>query len=298
MRRLPPRRPGRTNFWDHLSELERRTLVQVGVARRVHVNETLPVRDGPGIAIVTEGAWVRLQAGNARTSRSVIDLAAPGDLISALHPTDPANPQWPEEATDIYGVVLARGVILDVAQEMIPIILGDLPYIPTLIRRIQNDQLHFAWQLQAGRRLKIDIRLARLLLGLLHRFGEKPVGQHNVLMPPLSQGDLAAWIGASETSVGRVLKRWRCEGLVRTGYSTVAITDHKVLRAIADSPTMPYAKLPTTVGEMAAGYLNLGRTRSVPVPADLPPGLHVRGADGHLPQGPYRGTRAQRRGDR
>jgi CRP-like cAMP-binding protein len=282
MDRLPPQRAGQVNFWRHLPKLERDALTRVGTERSVEAGEAVPVRDEPGITVVTAGAWIRLQAGSARASRSIIDLAAPGDLVSALHPTDPAGPQWLGEMADIHGAVLARGRILDVAQEMIPIVLGDLPHIQNLIRTIQAEQLHFARQLQAVRRLKIDVRLSRLLLSLLHRFGERPVANRNVLAPPLSQADLAAWVGASETSIGRILRQWRDDGLVRSGYSWVSIEDRKSLRDLANSSAVPYARYPApgrrrmTSGSAASAQRRITpRMAGLDLAGDLPPGLHA-----------------------
>ncbi|MEV0618025.1 helix-turn-helix domain-containing protein [Nonomuraea sp. NPDC050404] len=278
MDRLPLQRAGQINFWRHLSQLERDALARIGTERPVEAGEVVPVREERGITIVTTGSWIRLQAGRARASRSVIDLAAPGDLVSALHPTDPAGPPWLGEMAEIYGIVLTRGTILDVAQDMIPIVFGDLPHIQALIRTIQADQLHFARQLQAVRRLKIDVRLSRLLLGLLYRFGERPMAKRNVLAAPLSQADLAAWTGSSETSVGRILKKWRCDGLVRSGYSWISVEDRKGLRDIANSSAVPYARFPAP----GRRRMTAGPSTSVQVAAgldlttDLPPGLHAR----------------------
>ncbi|MGW3350766.1 Crp/Fnr family transcriptional regulator [Nonomuraea rubra] len=280
MDRLPPQRAGQANFWRHLSKLERDALTRVGTERSVEAGEAVPVRDEPGITVVTAGAWIRLQAGSARASRSIIDLAAPGDLVSALHPTDPTGPQWLGEMADIHGVVLARGRILDVAQEMIPIVLGDLPHIRHLIRTIQAEQLHFARQLQAVRRLKADMRLSRLLLSLLYRFGERPMAGRNVLAPPLSQADLAAWIGAGETSIGRILRQWRGDGIVSSGYSWISIEDRKTLRDLANSAAVPYARYPAPgKGRSVSGSAASAQPRRVAggdLAADLPPGMHAR----------------------
>lgn len=284
---LPPQRPGQVSFWRRLSELERQALKRVGTQRSVFAGDTVAVHDEPGITVIMADSWVRLQAGNARTSRSVIDMAAPGDLVSALHSTHPASPEWLGEMADIHGVALRRGTLLDVTGDMIPIVLGDLPHISALIRRIQNDQLHFISQMQAVRRLTMDTRLARLLLNLLHRFGEQSVGGRNVLAPRLSQADLAAWIGVSETSIGRILRQWCGDGLVSTGYSSISIADPKALRGIANSAAMPYARFPTTRKRrepVGSGRAQAGApprvAAGVDLVTDLPPGIQVQDRKG------------------
>ncbi|MCK2219625.1 helix-turn-helix domain-containing protein [Actinomadura sp. ATCC 31491] len=217
--------------------------------------DRLPVRPDPGLTVLTAGCWVRLQTGTAPTTRRVIDLAAPGDLAHVLHRD---------------AVVLTRGRVLHVASELVPIALSNMPGVSRLVQHLQAERQRFADHLHAAGRLDIDVRLARLLLALLHRFGERRCGGLNVLAPPLSQADLAAWIGASESSVWRALCRWRRDGLVHTGYSTLALLNAKEIRKVADSPALPY----TGIDASAAGSPPARRvTAGLDLDADLPPGL-------------------------
>ncbi|WP_345561101.1 Crp/Fnr family transcriptional regulator [Nonomuraea rosea] len=250
---LPPRRAGQLNFWSRLSDVERRALTRMGAERHVFTGDTLTAPGGPAMTILLDGCWVRLQAGSVPTSRCVIDMAAPGDLVNALHATTPESPQWLGQMADIFGVVLTKGKILEISGAVIQIVLGDLPNILNLVEQLQNDQLHFTRQMHASNRLDLGTRLARLLLNVLYRFGERPVGGRNLLAPPLSQADLAAWIGASETSVGRVLRGWRAAGLIHVGYSSLAILDPRAIRDLANSPDMPFTRFPATRDRRQAG---------------------------------------------
>ncbi|MFC4114181.1 Crp/Fnr family transcriptional regulator [Nonomuraea zeae] len=278
---LPPRRAGQLNFWSRLSDVERRALMRMGTERPVFTGDTLIAPCGPSMTILLAGCWVRLQAGSVPTSRCVIDMAAPGDLVNALCATTPESPQWLGQMAEIFGVVLTKGKVLEISGGVVQIVLGDLPNILNLIEHLQNDQLHFTRQMHASSRLDVGTRLARLLLNLLYRFGERPVAGRNLLAPPLSQADLAAWVGASETSVGRVLRGWRADGLIHVGYSSLAILDPKAIRDLANSPDMPFARFPATRDRRRAGGLpgaadGAARPRvaaGLDLDADLPPGL-------------------------
>jgi CRP-like cAMP-binding protein len=277
---LPPRRAGRLNFWRSLSPLERQALTHVGTQRHVFKGDHLPAQPKPGMTILTAGCWVRLQVGNVPTTRKVIDLAAPGDLINALHTTNSRTPHWLGEMSQVDAIVLTKGRVLEVAHELVPIVLGDLPNIRGLIQQVQGEQQHFSSQIHSAARLDIDTRLARLLLALLYRFGERQSGGRNLLAPPLSQADLAAWIGASESSIWRALGRWRRNGVIHTGYSTLAILNPKEVRRIANSPDMPYQAFPATRNQRHDHFPGTAETAAnsmivagLNLDTDLPPGL-------------------------
>jgi CRP-like cAMP-binding protein len=77
-----------------------------------------------------------------------------------------------------------------------------------------------------------DVRMARVLLDLARRAGtEAPDG---ITIPvDLSQEDLASWLGTSRSTVARMLHSLRGQGLIRTGYRSITITDPEQLRKTA-----------------------------------------------------------------
>ncbi|MEV4800146.1 helix-turn-helix domain-containing protein [Nonomuraea sp. NPDC049421] len=238
--------------------------------------DRLTARPRQGITVLTAGCWILLQVGSASTTRQVVDVAAPGDLVDSSY-----VPYQYRETPHVEGIVLTKGRVLHIAPELVPIAMHDMPGIRTLIHQVQGEKQHFDDQVRAAVRLDIETRLARLLLALLHRFGERQAGGRNVLAPSLSHADLAAWIGVSESSVWRTLRRWRRDGVIGTGYSTLAILNPKEMQKLADSPDMPYAAYPAaarnkrydgspgTTGAVVASGLGVG----VRVSTDLPPGL-------------------------
>ncbi|GAA2268384.1 hypothetical protein GCM10010149_06440 [Nonomuraea roseoviolacea subsp. roseoviolacea] len=280
MEPLPLRGAGQLNFWNRLSPLEREALERLGSRRRVYAGDTLAVPEGCSMTVLMSGCWIRLQTGRSAAARGIIDIAGPGDLCSAIHATHPDAPHWLGELTGIERRVLSRGHILEVAGEIVPVVLGDLPNVTRLIGVLQSEHLHFVVQLRAAARLDVEVRLARLLLHLLYRFGERALKHRNALAPPLSQADLAAWVGASDSSVARVLGHWRRDGLVDTGYSSLSILNPRRMRDIANTPDMPFARFPATRERRRRGDSRVLEDAALPRTTagldlinDLPPGI-------------------------
>lgn len=285
MEQLPLRRAGQRGFWGQLGDQEREILQRLGARRRVYAGDSLPASSGPSMTILMADCWIRLQAGRTQARRSIIDIIPPGGLCSALHATHPDSPHWLGDIAEINRYVFSRGEILELTGEIVPALLGDLPNLAGVIRTLQSEQLYFAQQLRVAARLDVEVRLARLLLHLLYRFGEREVKGRNVLAPPVPQTDLAAWAAASETSVARVLGRWRRQGLIYTGYSSLAILDPKRIRDIANAPDVPFSRFPSTrdrrklVNRDAANSLRPEVAPLLDLAAKLPPGVHRPSAE-------------------
>ena len=78
-------------------------------------------------------------------------------------------------------------------------------------------------------------RLARLLLDLSARCGEA-TEQGVTIAVPLSQADLASWIGVARATVTRALQQWRRRGLIRTVRGRLTVADASGLRRAAGLP--------------------------------------------------------------
>jgi CRP-like cAMP-binding protein len=78
-------------------------------------------------------------------------------------------------------------------------------------------------------------RLARRVLDLATRCGE-PTAAGTTLAVPLSQAELASWIGVTRATVTRALQQWRRRGLVATGHGRITVADAAGLRRVAGLP--------------------------------------------------------------
>jgi CRP-like cAMP-binding protein len=75
-------------------------------------------------------------------------------------------------------------------------------------------------------------RLADMLLDLAQRHGIVSAGQVDIEMP-LSQEELASFVGTSRSTLTRALDGWRRRGFIQTSYRRITITDADSLRRIA-----------------------------------------------------------------
>jgi CRP/FNR family transcriptional regulator, cyclic AMP receptor protein len=101
------------------------------------------------------------------------------------------------------------------------------------LTRMTGDRLRWANE----RRLdtaayEVDVRLARLLLQLAERHGERRADDLHLGLP-LTQAELGALISAKEVTVQKSLRLLEGLHLVRRGRRTVIITDHTGLREFA-----------------------------------------------------------------
>jgi hypothetical protein len=55
-----------------------------------------------------------------------------------------------------------------------------------------------------------------------------------VLAPPLTQADLARWLGISDASTARIIQAWKREGLVATSYGAIAVVNVRNVQRQAD----------------------------------------------------------------
>jgi CRP-like cAMP-binding protein len=232
----PRLRPaGQISFWAGLASNEQRLLLRHSTPKTVYRGDVILSGQQSNLMILRTDCWVRLQLGKSDTSRVILDIAGPGDLLSALHTLNPASPVWLGKM-NLLGVVLKKGQIMEVKRENILEIVHRLPVLRDHIAYRLSVQLCIVAQVHAMSRLNVEVRLALLLISLLYRYGEQRRHKSGTaLAPPLSQPDLAGWIGASPASVARVLQQWRSDGLVRTRHSAVTIVDLKGMIALAAS---------------------------------------------------------------
>lgn len=77
------------------------------------------------------------------------------------------------------------------------------------------------------------LRLARVICKLGGAYGT-PTADGLLISVPLSQGDFGSLVGTTEQSIRRALSILRDEGLVRSQYRTLTITDMSRLRQLAN----------------------------------------------------------------
>ena len=156
----------------------------------------------------------------------VLALRGPGDVIGEL-------------ATDLggYRTATVRALMqveaLTLGADRFDGFLEAHPSAVRVYRRVMAERQHELGQVL---RTRMDSsgaqRLARLLLDLAGRCGR--ITEDGVtLAVPLSQADLASWVGVSRATVTRALHAWRERKLVSTSQGRLTIIQPAVLRRIA-----------------------------------------------------------------
>lgn len=108
------------------------------------------------------------------------------------------------------------------------------PEVSMTLTAIVADRLRWANQRRLDfRGYPAKVRLARLLVELAASYGSHgPDGM--VVGCRLTQPELATLVGAAETTIHKVLRELRDEGLLETGYRATTIRDLPRLRRLAD----------------------------------------------------------------
>ncbi|KUL26389.1 transcriptional regulator [Streptomyces regalis] len=160
---------------------------------------------------------------------SLLAVRAAGDTVGEMAAMDGA----PRSATvTACGPVTARVVQAGVLREL----LLRRPEVSMALTGIVANRLRWANRRRLDfRGYPAKVRLARLLVELAAVYGSSRAGGV-VIGCRLTQPELATLIGAAVTTIQKVLRELRAEGLLETGYRSTVIRDLPRLRRLADLP--------------------------------------------------------------
>lgn len=121
-------------------------------------------------------------------------------------------------------------------------LLDGRPRIALVILRMVARRLRYA-DAQRAQFAALDVagRLAQRLLELGERFGTERDGRIEIGLP-LSQEELANWVGASREAVSKAFHLLRTLHIVETGRRRVTVLDLGALRRHAQWPAPPSAQ--------------------------------------------------------
>lgn len=177
------------------------------------------------VAVILDGRFRVVVA--TRSGKSVLlAIRGPGDVVGELSAVDGA----PRSAT-VSAVEPARvrtvpaSLVRELAEQHPPFMWA---LLTATVARLRAADLRFV-----GAAVEVTrTRVARSLLELAARHG-RPVDGGVVLDVPLSQAELASWVGASREGVSGALSELRREELVTTERMAVTIRDLPGLRKVA-----------------------------------------------------------------
>lgn len=219
---------GRCRLFEGLGEASLQSLARNLRTRRFKRGEVLFHEGDPGDAlfIVASGA-VKVALPSEEGEEAILATLRRGDFLGELALLDGA----PRSAS---AIALEATEMLALPREKFRALVADEPAIREAllvalareIRRLTTRvaELHF---------LDLTGRLAAHLARLADEHGERMADGSTRLRAPLTQGDLAAMIGATRQSVNKLLGDFVDEGLLRMEGDTIVVPDLAALTQAA-----------------------------------------------------------------
>ena len=215
-------------FWGALSAAEREMLGGFAT-RRTYGKDAVLCREGEesGFVVVILGGFAKVFTTSEDGHEAMLGVRGPGDIVGEMG----TSGHRPRTAT-VVALNRLSGLIMDA--ERFRKFLETSSHASAVLSQVLIER-----QVESVRRLTMgsadgERRLAWLLLELSERFGERQPGGAVGINLPLSQNELASWIGKSREMVARAYRSWREADIVRTGRRAISIVDTAELRRIAD----------------------------------------------------------------
>jgi CRP-like cAMP-binding protein len=197
---------------------------------------------GPHVTLVHQddeaGPVVVLLAGRAKIAvtgagrEAIFGVVGAGELIGELAAIE-GSPRSTTVTTlePVDALVIPRSDFLG--------LLDRRPRIALAILRVVARRLRYA-DAQRAQYATLDVagRLAQRLLELAERFGDEQAGGIEIRLP-LSQEELANWVGSSREAVSKAFHQLRTLGIVETGRRRVTVLDPDGLRRQAQWAAPP-----------------------------------------------------------
>ncbi len=211
-------------FGDELTEQEWAELARHGRPRRLPAGTPLFIEGTRSDAVVIMiSGRVKVFTSNEDGSEVVLAVRGTGALLGELAVIDGR----PRSASV---TALEPAEILTVGFREFTAFLQTHPRTMWLLMRILTDRLRDADR----KRIEFGVydtlsRVARRLVELVDRFGQPTEAGIRITLP-LTQEELASWVGASREAVSKALRTLRADGYVRTQRRAVIVIDIEGLR--------------------------------------------------------------------
>jgi CRP-like cAMP-binding protein len=183
-----------------------------------------------GSIVVIRSGFMATVAIAESGQKTLLAIHGPGDLVGAEILFGA-----PKETLARVVTAMSGGSAAWVRPERFRAILDGHPQGWTALAQTLHERVTAAEErlcLMAG--ANADRRLAVFLLQLLAYGSAAPAGREDVVVPlPLSQAEMAEWVGAARETVERVLSRWRWRGMVHTSRRSVTVRNLAKLEEIA-----------------------------------------------------------------
>lgn len=220
-----------STFLSRLPEPLRSRLLGLGALRSLPPNHVLVHQGDPGDSVwLLLDALTKVSAQVENGNETLLAIRVSGDLIGEMAAIDGS-------VRSASVTTCGRAVVNQIKGPVFVEFLRQHPVVALTLSQMTVDRLRWSNQ----RRLdfagyETDVCLARVILALAARHGQR-CGQDNIdIGIPLTQTELGGLVGAKESTVQKALRELAAEGLVRPGHRRVIITDLPGLAAFADLP--------------------------------------------------------------
>ena len=199
-----------------------------GTVRRFRVGQVLFHEGDPSnhVAVITAGE-VKVSSAHERGGETVLAIRRAGDLIGELSAIDDRPRSATATAiTPVEAVVVPAAAFWAFLTEHPGAAVALLRTVVARLRDADRQRVEFGSQQSLP-------RLARRLLELAESHGRRaPDGTIHIELP-MTQEELAGWVGASRESVARVLRALRSTGAITTARRAITVVDLERLRELA-----------------------------------------------------------------
>ena len=169
---------------------------------------------------------IRLVVSAAGGRELLLDVELPGDVFGELSAIDGGG----RSAT---AVAMEPTVVAELSgAEYVEVVRSNPELAMISLRGLARQLRRANARIRAGETETVAARTAHLLLELAERFArDDSTGLHAVV--PITQTDLAEWLGATRETTARALAELRRAGVIATARSRITVKDPAALAALA-----------------------------------------------------------------
>jgi CRP-like cAMP-binding protein len=215
-------------FWALLSRHEQDALSHLGLTRAYPAGATMCFEGDPATHVfILLAGWVKILSATKDGHEILLTLRGAGDIVGEVAGETTGRRNATIKAVDDVTALIVR-------HENFTSFLDSNQGADRAYRRVVTQKWNDTDTMLRRRAGTTGAqRLAALLLDLAEQHGRTVNGAIHLIMPSLSQEELASLAGTSRATVTRAFGNWRKRGLIRTGQRRITIIDLPRLRQVA-----------------------------------------------------------------
>ena len=216
-------------FW-LFSKLAEREIGQIAALARVQRHEARQIivsqGDESADLFLIEKGRLKASAANAHGDEVVLSIMGPGDVFGEMALLDGQPRSATVEAMEACQLVVIESRAFQALLLEIPSLGASL--MKVMARRLRE----LTDRTQDVSLLDVESRLAKIVLALAARFGDRDAAGAITITVKLSQQELASMVGATRELVNRRLRHWVQEGFIEQAGGLLVVKREDALKGI------------------------------------------------------------------